>query len=75
MKIYNFIGPAVSERKVSNKISLKNRKILGIDKITSNLKIPRGKGIGILTKIWNQIYGTGHLPKEFKHSTFSPIVK
>ena len=55
---------------------MKSRKAPGIDEIKiEQLKALDDEGIKILTDICNEVYTTGHLPQELKHSIFVKIPK
>ena len=55
---------------------MKNRKAPGVDEITTeHLKALDDKGIKVLTEICNDIYFTGYLPEELKHSIFVKLPK
>ena len=55
---------------------MKNGKASGIDEIkTEHLKALNEDGLNKLTEICNEIYNTGYIPKELRHSLFITIPK
>ena len=56
--------------------NMKNRKAPGRDEITiEHLKALNEKGLMILTDICNEVYKSGHIPDDLKHSIFIKIPK
>ena len=75
--IENQEGPPIliSEVKYAMR-NMKNRKAPGRDEITiEHLKALNDNGIKILTDLCNEVYTTGHLPDDLKHSIFIKIPK
>ena len=70
-------GPLILESEVKYAMkNMKNRKAPGRDEITiEHLKALNDKGIVILTDICNEVYKTGHIPDDLKHSIFIKIPK
>ena len=54
--------------------NMKNRKAPGRDEITiEQLKALNEEGLKILTNICNEVYSTGHIPEDLRHSIFVKI--
>ena len=70
-------GPAFMTEEVKYAMKrMKNRKAPGIDDIKiEQLKALDDEGIRILTDICNEVYTTGYLPQDLKHSIFVKLPK
>lgn len=70
-------GPAILREEVKFTIrKMKTRKAPGIDEITAeHLKALDEEGITTLTEICNEVYETGYIPEQLKHSLFIKIPK
>ena len=70
-------GPAFMTEEVKYAMKrMKNRKAPGIDEIKiEQLKALDDEGIRILTDICNEVYTTGYLPHDLKHSIFVKLPK
>ena len=77
MKVENIQGPTMLKSEIVHALKrMKNRKAPGIDEInTEQLKALDDNGLNILTEICNDMYRTGHIPEELKHSIFVKIPK
>ena len=75
--IENEEGPYILMSEVKYAMeNMKNRKAPGRDEITiEHLKALNENGLKILTDLCNEIYRTGHLPDDLKHSIFIKIPK
>lgn len=70
-------GPSILEEEVVNAIKrLKKRKATGPDNIHAEiLKMIEGEGLKFLTRLFNSIYDSGEIPKDWLKSTFVTIPK
>ena len=77
MDIDDLQGPAITRSEILNALRrMKSRKATGIDDITAeHLKALDDNGINVLTEICNDIYFTGYLAEELKHSIFVKLPK